>query len=351
MTGALSFVLAFSRVARGIATKDTMDPATPNVGGNTATISDSGSASPSTFAEAFAADASPASTPGDTSTTPPAAAQPGTETPDLPQQADDPRSPFIPRPRFDEVNTKLAEIKAWKEQHAWAETPGIREAVEMIARSKGDPLTFFREQFAEMSAHPQYGPQLRSFLGQQFAGLRARESAEPQPPSPDVAIYDDQGQVVGHTYSDKALAARDAFREQQLLTKLKESLAPEFQTLGTIVQEREKAAADAQAQTFAASFMEELQALPGFADHKAAIAEELRALRLPPNAPVEAVNFAAYRAYTKHALPHLGKRAESHLLDRLQTQAHASTVNPSSAAPTSRTAVKSFADLPPDAWR
>lgn len=327
------------------------------IGGNSATATDAAPASPATFEQAFASEPSPSPDPVDSSTTPPAAVQPGTEPTDSPQQPDE-RSPFIPRARFDEVLTarKQAEqqLAEWQ-QYAWAKDPRVQQIVQQVAASQGNPMAFFAQQFAELSQHPQWGPQLRSFLGQQFGGLRQRqEPSLPQEPQPDVAIYDQQGQVVGHTYSAKVLAEREAFLKQQWMQEINQSLAPKLQTLDSLAAREAQAAAQAQAQSYASSFMQELSALPGFdlEKHGKAIAAELAQNQLAPNAHPAEVNAAAYRAYAKVVLPTLGQHAQSQLLDNLQKKAAAtSSINPGSAAPSTGKSYKSFADLPPDLWK
>lgn len=324
-----------------------------SAGGNSAPAP---AASPSTFAEAFASEASPVSEPVETSTTTPAAVQPGTETTEPPQQTDE-RSPFIPRTRFDEVNTERNTLKAWREQHAWAERPEVQQIVQMIANSKGDPMAFFAQQFADLAQHPTYSQQLRTFLGQQFGGLRQQRQAAPatpQEPQPDVAIYNDQGQEVGRTFSAKALAERDAFLKHQLLQEVNQSFAPEMQTLKTIQQERQQQAAQTQASEFASSLVQEFQSIPGFdpKTHGPALAAEIAKIQLAPDAHPAVVEAAARKAVLNVVLPTLGQKAQSSLLDNLQKKAAANTsVNPGSTAPSTPRAYTSFGQLPADAWK
>jgi hypothetical protein len=321
-----------------------------NAGGNSAPAS---TASPTTFAEAFASDASPAPEPSQPSTDASAAVQPTTAA-ESPQQPDD-RSPFIPRTRFDEVNTERNTLKQWREQHAWAERPDVQQIIQMVAASKGDPMAFFAQQFADLAQHPDYGPKLRTFLGQQFGGLRQRQTPDqPQEPQPDVAIYDQQGQEVGRTFSAQALAQRDAIREQQLLQKVTQSLAPDLQTLKTIQQERATAAMTEQAQSFASTLFDEFKSIPGFDEktHGPLMAEEIAKLQLPKDAHPAVVEALARKVLLKVVLPTLGHKAESALLDTLQRKAAAnSSVNPGSAAPSTPKSVTRFQDLPADAWK
>jgi hypothetical protein len=236
--------------------------------------------------------------------------------------------------------------EAWKQQHAWAENATLREAAERIARHQANPIGLLTELIQDLSPHPEFGPQLRSLLGQQFGGLRQRTPAAPEAPTPDVAIRDEHGNVVGQTYSADALAKRDAFLEHQLLAKIEQTYAPKLKTLETIEQERQTAQATKQAESFAKTFYDELQALPNFTAHAPAIAAELQALHLSPQAHPAEVNAATYRAYLKVVLPTLDSAAQSKLMGHLQTKAAASLsgVNPASAAPTSTGNIRSFND-------
>lgn len=321
-----------------------------DTGGNSAPATPA----PSSFAEAFASESSPGSDPVDSSTTPPAAATPGTETAASPQQADE-RSPFIPRDRFDEVNTKFKSLQEWKDKYAWAEREDVQQVIQMVQASKGDPMAFFAQQFSELAGHPVFGPQLRSFLGQQFAGLRTKPSeSAPQEPQPDVAIYDQQGQEVGRTYSAKALAEREAYLKQQWLQEVKQSLAPELDTVKTIAQERQQAAAKAEAERFASEFLQDVSSIPGFDQktHGPLLAAELAKLQLGPDTHPAVVEAAARKALLSVVLPTLGQKAQSTLLDTLKHKAAASTsVNPHAAAPSTPRAITRFDQLGADAWK
>lgn len=320
-------------------------------GGNSAETS--GASAPTTFAEAFASDVSPTSEPSQQSTDATAAVQPTTDAEASPQQPDD-RSPYIPRPRFDEVNTERNTLKAWKEQHAWAERADVQQIIQMVAASKGDPMAFFAQQFADLAQHPEYAPRLRTFLGQQFGGLRQRQGQNPDPGAealvPDVVIRDDHGQEVGRTYS----AEKIALLKQQWLDEVRQSLAPDLQTVKTIQQEREAAAVQTQATDFASSLFEEFKSIPGFDEktHGPAMAAEIAKIRLSQNAHPAEVEAAARKVLLKVVLPTLGHKAESALLDNLQRKAAAnSSVNPGSAAPSAPRSVTRFDQLPPDAWK
>jgi hypothetical protein len=315
-------------------------------GGNTG-----GSADVATFASAdwSAPVDSPSTETAIETTTSPATAQPGSESAaPTPQETE--RSPYVDRQRFDTVNDRMKAAEEWRQQNAWVENPAAREAIERIARHQGDPLGMLAELVNDLGPHPEYGPKLRSFLGQQFGGLRQRtQPTAPEAPTPDVAIRDEHGNVVGQTYSAEALAKRDAFLEQQLLAKIEQTYAPKLKTLETIQQEREHAAAQQQAQSFAKTFEQQaVEMIPEFdiKTHGPAVAAELAKLNLQPNAHPSVVEAAGLRALMKVMLPNLGNAAQSRLMGQLQTKAAASMtgVNPASAAPTSTGNIGSFSD-------
>ena len=323
-----------------------------SLGGNTG-----GTADVATFASAdwSAPVDSPSTEPAPETTTPLAAELPGSESAaPTPQETE--RSPYVDRQRFDTVNERMKAAEEWKQQNAWVENEVAREAVQRLSRHAGNPMGLLTELVNDLSPHPEYGPQLRSFLGQQFGGLRQRQPAAPEAPTPDVSIRDEHGNVVGQTYSAEALAKREAFLKQQWMQEMNESLQPKLQTLETIQQERERELAvkqaeamTEQAKSFAMSF--EQQAKEVFPDfdvkvHGPAVAAEILKLNLQGNAHPALVEVAGLRALNKVMLPTLSNAAQSKLMGQLQTKAAASMtgVNPASAAPTSTGSVSSFHD-------
>jgi hypothetical protein len=325
-------------------------------GGNTGgTTSAPAASAPTTFAEAFASTPvdSPSAEPAVQDTTSPDTAVPGSDPAASPQQ--DERSPFIPRTRFDEVVTarKAAEqqLEEYKQRTGWAENQQLREAAERIARHQGNPLSLVDEIVQDLANHPEFGPQLNSLMARRLGSLRQQRQQQPaalEPPQPDIQVFDQNGQVVGHTYSDKAQAQRDAYLEQQLMAKIHQSLAPKLQTLETIQQERAHAQMQHQATTFASSFEQTAKEMfPAFdtKTHGPAIAAELAKLHLPNNTHPSVVEAAGLRALNKVMLPTLSSTAQSQLLDSLQQKAAASTaVNPASAAAKSTGNIRSFND-------
>lgn len=320
---------------------------TDDLGGNPAATFD-------TFEQAFAADASPAP---DSSSSPeadaPVAVEPAAETTtrQTDGEAPDDRSPFIPRARFDEVNTNLKELKQWREQHAWAEQvrpEQMQQLQQFYQRATTDTRGFALQLLDELSNHPEHAAAVRSELARRL-GTR-QQAAAPQPGAedlqPDVQITDAAGNVVGRTYSDGQMAK---LLERQRL-QIQQELAPQFQTLDEIKKERQQAVVQQQAQQFGTTFAQELSKLPLFNEHKADIAKALKDTPLDSDHPAE-VRAAAFQAYLRIVGPKLTQGNTQSVVADLQRKAAASSsVNPGTAATTTPKSVNSFHELPREAW-
>lgn len=266
------------------------------------------------------------------------------------REQQDERSPFIPRHRFDEVNTKLNELKAWKEQRAWADQidgTAFQTMAQWYGQAVADPRQFALNLLDELSKHPDHAPHVRSELARRL-GTRQQQQAAGQSTEivPEVVVTDANGQEVGRTYSDRQIQQlRDQIREQTL-AEIDTRYADKFSTLEQIKAREQQAQAEAQATQFAASFVSELSQLPMFAEHKAAIGEYLQAHPPASDHPAD-VQANAYRAYYAVVGSKLatGSSTQQAVLADLQRKAQASTgVNPGAASSASPKAVTSFHD-------
>lgn len=195
-----------------------------------------GNSSPTTFAEAFAADASPASDSSQQPTTTPEAALPGADA-GQPQQED--REPFIPRARFDEVNSKKSELenslKEWQ-QYEWAKQVNqhdLSEAIRIAQLAKSDPITYLQDFIKELQAHQTYGPQLKSLAARALS--QRTQSAEPQLETIPVDLGD--GRIVNLPTAD-SVQKREAWLKSQWLTEAEQKFQPFTQTLEQMQAER-----------------------------------------------------------------------------------------------------------------
>lgn len=297
---------------------------------------------PQTFDQAFAADVSSASDPASSSPPAVAAVTPPSETGSR-QSPDDDRSPFIPRQRFDEVNTQLRDLKQWRESRPWAESldgQTFDTVRQWYLRAQTDPRAFAFTFLDELLASADHAPGVRSELARR---LGSRPSGSPTVPEPDVEITNAQGQVVGRTYSDARLAERDAFREQQLLAQLDQRYADRFKTLDEIKTEKQGLEARRQSEAFASSCVSELSSLPLFEAHKAEIGAAIKAMRLASDDP-EAVRVAAFRAYHQVVGPKLASGQTSQVLADLQRKGQARGINPAASVTSTPKSPRSFHD-------
>lgn len=119
-------------------------------------------------------------------------------------------------------NARTKAVADYRERFGWAEQVP-KEKFDQIAaiadKLATDPLGHLRELYQSLSRHAVYGPQLRSEAGRMLANRDVE-------PKPDVEIRNDQNQVVGMTYSDKALAARDAWNERRILANVQREIGP-----------------------------------------------------------------------------------------------------------------------------
>lgn len=302
--------------------------------GNSAAPASTG---PATFAEAFAADASSAADPSASATTPPAAAQPAQDAAGT-TPADKDRSPFIPRSRFDEVNTRLGELTKWKEQHGWVEgvdRAAVDQAVQIAQRFQQDPGGYIKQLLSEAISNPQLAPMVRSEMAR-FLGQRPQASAPPAAVDlTPIPVQMEDGRTLNMLTAEQ-WDAREA--------KLREEFAPAVQTAKELKAARDEAEAIRQADAFAAASITPMMAFPQFKEHAKEIAEYVNKAKLATGHPAE-VEAATLRAYATIVVPKLDQASQSKLLDNLQQKAAASrSPNPGSAAPSAPADIKSFTD-------
>lgn len=290
-------------------------------------------AAPVSFADAFAPDASPASESSTQLTHATAAEQPATGSEVVPQQGDE-RSPYVDRQRFDTVNDRMKRAEARAEQSAWAEQidrRAVEQAQQIGQLYARDRAGYVRQILSEAMSDPDLAPAIRSEAARL---LGTRQAQAPAGPDLDQVVIDlGNGQTV-------ALGDLKAQWTQGVMQKLQ----PFVQTAEQVQQLQAQAVRQHDADTFASSFMGDLQKLPGFAKHKVEIARQLTTLQLPSDHPAE-VRAATLQIYLSTVLPTLSQNAQSQLLDTLQQKAAASSsVNPTRAAPSTGRKVTSFTD-------
>lgn len=295
-------------------------------------------------------DSDPQDTPGDDAA---AAGQPTGEDAETRHTAlegtDEDRSPFIPRSRFDEVNTKLGDLKKWRDEHEWAgqiDRNALQTMVEWYGKANMDTRGFAINLLDELLQSPEHSQAVRSELARRLGTRPAQAAPDDGGPQADIEILDHEGKAVGRTYSDKALAKFAEQIRQQALAEVDTKYADKFSVLDQLRQRETHSENERAAQSFATSFVQELSQLPMFADHKTEIGEYLKA-HPPANDSHEAVTANAFRAYYAVVGPKLsgGAQNQQTVLADLQRKARANTgVNPGSASSASPKAPSSFYD-------
>jgi hypothetical protein len=295
-------------------------------------------AAPTSFAEAYATVASSATDTPDQSSTPAAAETPPTDQGAAPADSDE-RSPFIPRARFDEVNTDRNSLKQWKEQYAWAEQiprEQLTAAMDFYGQFNGaDPIAALQQLAQRLQDHPEHGPKLKSFAARALA--QARQPQTPQPAGPDYS------QIVVDLGNGQQISLADF--ESSVLAKAEQKFGPALKTVEQYAAERKQADQQREVSAFSTRVDSALKELiPNYDDVKADISTELRAMQIKGDDPRD-VEIATLRAAMKVAFPKLGSKAQSQLLDTLQQKAAANTsVNPGSAASSVPSDIRSFHD-------
>jgi hypothetical protein len=302
---------------------------------------------PATFAEAFAADASSASTPSQSHDDTAHASADATALP-VESGADGttPATGEPPKDRWADIlenaRTKAREETSaeWK-QYEWAKQVSQQEfqqLAQMAQKATSDPIAYMQDFIKELQTHPTYSAQLKSLA----AKALSQRSAAPQEPQL-VKVQLEDGSVVEMPRNPAEWLAS---QKQQWLAEVEQKLQPVTQTYESL-KAKEAAAARQQEIT---SYVETTQAdaltWPGMDDkaNRAAVAEELKLARIDGNDPRE-VSLALNAAWRKVVAPKLSSNGASSLLENLQRKAAAaSSVNPGSAASSAPSKVTSFFD-------
>ncbi len=259
-----------------------------------------------------------------------ATTQPAVTTPTPPTKPQGP-IPFDVHSRALE-NARVKAAEEYKAKYGWAETAdrqAYEQAIALARRTTADPVAYVKELIADLQNHPQYGPELRSEAARALAAGRSA----PTMPEPDIAVTDENGNVVGRTYSADAQAKRDAWLESQFMAKVSEQIAPLVQTHKTLEAQRQQARDEAEGQKFASTFYGELKDYPHFEANKKAIGAEVVSLlqqygddpRTNDPAFLEAVTLRAYHRVVTTKQDALSRQAAVH---DLTTKASGNGVTP-----------------------
>lgn len=244
-------------------------------------------------------------------------------------------------------NARKKAVAEYQAKYGWAESiqeTEFREAVRLAQRVSADPIAHVTELIAELQAHPTHSQTLESLAAKALSAGRGGTTTTM--PEPDVAITDEQGNVVGQAFSAKATTALVQHAVSQALAAHRQELAPVIKTHETVTAERQKAVDAAEGDKFASGLITEVSQYPHFEQHKEAIGREVARVvsAYPKDDP--RVNDPAFleatllRAYTRIVTPTLNASARQSVLSDLTTKATANTVSPNAPSTGSTKAVK-----------
>lgn len=335
--------------------------------GSTATpTADTGSTTtgPATFSDQSLswADDSSASTPASDASAAPASA----DATDPPASSDTPdgTTPATgepPKERWTDIlaNARAKEREAalgeWRQKHGWAEQVDQQEfaQIQRIARAvhNGDRIAGLQELIAEIRKDdPGFDAQLRSFAARTLA---QRNATQATPTDLDPIN-------VGTLPNGQPFMAYSAEQVQAIVDRavagVRQEFDPVVKTHEQLQAERVAIQQQQAITTFAAKTMDTASKWKGMndPDFRRRVAERLSLARVDggDSRDVSLAFRDAYLEVRDMEDQTLTQKAEARTLDTLQRKAAASTsVNPGSAAPSTPKAVRSFHDLPPDAWR
>jgi hypothetical protein len=265
----------------------------------------------------------------------PAATSPSTET------VPEPQGPIpleVHRKALENARTKA--VADFESQYGWAKQvtrEQFQSVVDLVQRAKADPVGYVQDVIRELQNDPVHGPALRSAAARTLQAGRGQAAAPaPAPPMVDVQLED--GSVVSLPRNPAEWLAH---HQKQWDAQIEQKLAPFTKTVQTLQQREADTAQKADADRFAGSLVGSLTKLPGFEEHKAAIATYIANAKMDSDHPAE-VRAAALEAYAAIVVPHLQTQDRQSVLIDLNRKAGASTVNPAHA---STTAPKSMKDM------
>ncbi len=285
-------------------------------------------------------------TPETPETTPAAAVMPPTETPvepaSTPEAVDDPRSPFIPRERFDTVNSRMTKAEEALKQYEWAkdyQTEDLQSVATWAKAFKANPVEAVLHALQSVESDPQHAQALRSHFARSLsAGRKPAEPAADPEPEPDLQAQD--GTLVYSATKQKEW--RD-WNNRQLTSTLTKSFEDKMQPLQKVAdtfQQRESQSAYTSSVT---QVLSELKAAdPDFASHTKDVYQALEAdpdlMRMAlgdkdtkPN-PRLAIRYAWNEVRLSKIVPQQLKDSEGKTLANLQQRAVAANANPATAS-------------------
>lgn len=329
--------------------ENTATPAATTSGASASTASAATTVNDAAAALAFA-DSSFATPETPAASTPAAAGTPPVETPASASpeaQTDDPRSPFIPRARFDEVNTAKNELTEKLKQYEWAKDLSAlpdAERTNLLTWHRtlaSDPVAAATQLLEALQSDPRFASQLRSQAARTLAAARGQQEPAPDP-EPSFMVETGDGRVA---FDPDAFAKWRDWNKRQTSAELRQEFQKELQPVQRVAQtfqQREEQAAYTSTVSSAIARMK--AADPVFEQHTKDIAEAITAdAKLSRLAlgdkdtqpdPDTAIEIAWGRVYRAKVLPQHKSQTEQQVLADLKQRAVAGTTNPATATVT-----------------
>ncbi len=240
-----------------------------------------------------------------------------------------------------EAEAKLARLQ-WAESLAQAGKTAeqIQEALSLYDGIDGDPAGFLERFYSQLESHPTFGTQVRSWAGRVLNGRRSGQpSLDPNnDPEPQADMQDTNGVPV---FSAPRLQKWQEWRERQFETRLNERLNPLVSAHETALQQQHYQREFQQTVAEQRRILEGLRQDPVFKEHEADVREFMKSRNFQGVTLHEAY---AHVLATK-VIPSLKATGKAQAQAEMRTQAAASSVSPSAAAPVmSSKGPKSFRD-------
>lgn len=223
----------------------------------------------------------------------------------------------------------------WETKTGWAKDIDPQEAAivrEWYRRGNTDPVGLVTDLYQRVQNDPVHGQRLRSEAARILGSQRTTaQPAEDVMPPPDIPTDTSNGQPV--VYSAQQLQKLLEWQDRRSEERLKKELAPYQQDRQTRQQTEELLALKAQSDDYAAKTVTPLKALPGFEEHRPAIAKAYEAMGMDPNDP-RSEGEKLRDAYLKVVVPTLSQAGAQQAVTTLHRKANANTVNPSATSST-----------------
>lgn len=286
----------------------------------------------------LAASATPtASTPAAAELQPAESAAPVSVTPE-----DDPRSPTIPRERFDQVIAQKNQLTEQLKQYDWAKDlqPDEMRGLSQWAQSlRTNPVEAALHLLSTLESDPQHAQALRSHAARTLAAGRQPAPAQAPPdPMPEADLVSTDGTQVYSAPQMQKLREWDQRQMTATLTKQFEARLSPFEQVARKLQESEQAAVYT---TTTKSVVDKVTAeVPALKAHlpdiRAVISANprLEQMALDANTAEFAIRYAANEVYRTKVAPQQLQQSEGQALAHAQQRAVSAVgANPAAAAP------------------